>query len=381
MRAVIRDREALLEIPPNEVAAYLRARNWNLVDRDGEKNRWSVWTLGDLDAPKAEILLPHDQALGDFALRMSDVLSVLESAEERSQIDILRDIQTSTGDIIRIQANGTDVYGGAIQLESGVSLIQSAHDMMAASACAAIEPKPYFHLARKPIEAQEYLQKAYLGQTEQGSYVVTVISKIPPDVNAKQVPMAFGEEREPFPRRVTMTLAKAVDRVKSAAEATVLGAPMDAFSEAVPDGVSANLCDALASMGDPKSGSVNIGVSWAPSRPLAEPLPNWTNLPHGMMPVIKEAARVLKTQQPLEGIPLHGKVVGLDRPTGAPSGTIKVETRVAGQLRVVRIDLSDSEYHAATMAHDEERSVNLVGTVVKEGRFYVLKAMRHFSVE
>ena len=143
-------------------------------------------------------------------------------------------------------------------------LVQEAMDMMAAAACATVAPKPLYR-ARRPQEAADYLRGLRLGQTERGSFVVTIVSRVSPSLAG---PRAFHEElfsEEPFERRVSYTLVESLAAVRSAAESAASKATFDAFANGVSEGVSANLCDALVGMGRHLSdnASLSVEVSWA----------------------------------------------------------------------------------------------------------------------
>ena len=76
MRVTIRDQETLRSIRPLELFSYLRNQGWHQVaeldDRSALWQRQSVAQQEDSE----EVTLPLRQDLGDFALRVSEVLRV-----------------------------------------------------------------------------------------------------------------------------------------------------------------------------------------------------------------------------------------------------------------------------------------------------------------
>jgi len=259
VKVAVRDSDAFQSLPPREVAAYLRGRGWNEVSRLGAKG--SVWVLRTDDQDEYELLLPLDRSLRDFKVRMSEVLTTLEQAEQRSQLEILQDLSTVAGDLVRIRLDRLDVHNGTIPLDVGVKLIESVRDLVAAAACAAVAPKPYYQ-ARRPSQVVEYMQKVRLGQTQQGSYVVNVLSRVPPEVAVGQMQLPFATPPEdPYERKVTMTLASGL---------AVARGTIDSYSsiadvqQIVAHGVSSNLCEALAAIGrDESAQEVDISFAWA----------------------------------------------------------------------------------------------------------------------
>ena len=76
---------------PLEVASYLRVHGWRQeADLNG---KGSVWLLpAEVDARRRTLRLPLQRDLGDFALRMGDVLRTLRRVERRPEPEILQDL-------------------------------------------------------------------------------------------------------------------------------------------------------------------------------------------------------------------------------------------------------------------------------------------------
>lgn len=379
MRVAVRDTEALLAIQPREVAAYLRARGWQEHRRISSKGL--TWVRPDQGDDGAEVLLPLDRGLLDYVGRMAELLRTLELEEQRSQLDILRDLENTSGDIIRVRLDRADINGGSVPLEAGVSLIESVRDMLAAAACATVSPKAYFQ-ARRPAAATEYVNKVRLGQTEQGSYVVTIVSKVPPELTTGQMRLSLGPQEDPFNRKVVLTLASSLGTVREAADRAAVQGGIEAFEQGVPFGVSANLCDAISSVGrDPSVNSLDIRFSWAASRPVTQPVPQLVSFPSDTIPIIWEAGRLLRETAPREDVELRGIVVGLDRGETDVEGTVTVLGVVDGQVRRVRVVLADPEYQTAIRAHGDRLPVSCYGDLAKAGKVWFLRSARGFRLD
>jgi len=360
------------------LAAYLRAKGWHQVSRIGDKG--ALWEKDDGEGT-AEILLPLDQSLGDYVLRMSEILGVLESVEDRSQLEILRDIETVSGDLIRVRVQRRDVHDGTVPLEEGVKLIQGVRDLLVAAACAAVSPKPYFH-SRRPNRVTEYIQKVHLGQTEQGSFVVTALSRVTPELMRGQQLLLFDDDEPPFERRVTMMLAESLVATREAAEVASSLGVFDAFEAGVEKGINANLCQALELIGDePEVVQVDVRFSWAPVRPVSRPISNYVSFPSDTLPIIKEAGRILKAISPVEDVELRGVVVNLARELDEDAGSVVIYGFLDGQIRRVKIYLNPDQYQLAIQAHEKKQPVVCYGELVREGNSFVLKSPRGFRIE
>ena len=112
---------------------------------------------------------------------MGDLLQVLAAMEGRSQLQILRDLQVMGADVIRLRLVDAELADATVPLNEGAVFIERARDLMLAVACAAVTPRASYP-SRKPGQAIDYIRKARLGQTEPGSFIVTILSPVPPSL-------------------------------------------------------------------------------------------------------------------------------------------------------------------------------------------------------
>jgi hypothetical protein len=337
MRAVVADANVLHALGPSEVSAYLRHHHWKFVEQID--NKGAVWTTRlseDMGGEEAELLLPLDRRLNDYVRRMSEVLHTLEVAEKRSQLDILSDISDAGADVIRIRLQGTPFEDGSLPIDHAVHVVSYAREMMLAAACSVVQPRIIYR-SRKPTPASEYMSKVRLGQTERGSYVLSIRSLVPPQLTGSQLSLPNietedGEYRviaeEPFERRVTRQLAEALTAVTNALSQVRATGDVTPFQDAVAKGVSANLCHALAGMGLSDTPlDMDIGMSWASTRGLPKGVTSTFRLSSDAFPVLYEVARLLREQAPFGTVELSGPVVELRRDEGAFNGQSTACTR------------------------------------------------------
>ena len=201
---------ALQALKPLEVASYLRVRGWRqAADLNG---KGSLWLLGAAPGhEEADVTLPLRRDLGDFDLRMGEVLRTLGAAEGRPEMEVLHDLLTTSSDLIRIRAPSREAELGSLPLEQAVAFVERARDLMLAAACAAVTKRATFP-TRKPARAIDYLGRVRMGQTERGSYVLTILSPVAPAlVSQRELPFD-SDAPEPFERQVTRTLADGTRR-------------------------------------------------------------------------------------------------------------------------------------------------------------------------
>lgn len=217
MNVDIRDAEAVRAIQPIDAVLYLRARGW--TERHTDAGRSSTWTQ-TVSGEEFEVLLPLTATPRDYALRMGDLLGVLAVVERRSQWDVYGDLLKITSDVIRIRIADPELQDGTLPIEENAQIAQKARDLMLAAACATTEKRAVWH-KRKPGQAMEHVRRMRIGQSERGSYVVTVLSRVTPQLQAAAGGQVF-EPETPYDRRVTQTLAHSLLALAGAAEQAAL---------------------------------------------------------------------------------------------------------------------------------------------------------------
>jgi len=252
--------------------------------------------------------------------------------------------------------------------------------MMLAAACAALEKRAFF-AKRKAQQAMEYLGHVRMGQTERGSFVMTILSSVSPELRPAQGELLPLDPPEPYERQVTRTLMEAISAAEAAAQRAAVRGDMEPFHEAIHHGVSANLCEALVGLADvsPEQG-LDIQISWSRTRPLASHVPQSVQFDRDSMAIIAEAARRFRETAPIEDFEVEGFITRLVRGPNVVEGDITVSAPVEGKMRSIVVGLGPDTYSEAVRAHDDRRTIRCVGDLAKEGRQYRLRNPRHFSV-
>lgn len=384
MNAAIYDDSALRALGVSELSAYLRTTGWNVARPLGD--RATLWHKRTENDDEFEVFVPQRRSFDDYALRIKQALTVLAAVEMRSELVIYRDIILTQTDTVRLQFRSSLFEDGSVPLAQAVKMVEQAREMMLAAACAAVQPRAYYH-KRKPTQAMEYLEKVRLGQTEQGSFVLALQTTVPPRLRLPEAqeeslfPETAPPPEEPFERRVTMTLAQSVlEAAKAALSANITG-DLSPFQQAVSIGVNANLCDAIADMGlETPTQEFSVDFHWSPSRALIMPMPGRVDFTPDLFQTLREAARLFRENAPLEDFELEGFVVGLKRDEGEMEGQITVSGIVDNSPRRIQVILGDADYQLALEAHGQEQAIRCTGELVKEGRSYVLHNPRSFAI-
>ncbi|MCY4276908.1 MAG: hypothetical protein OXE81_03585 [Gammaproteobacteria bacterium] len=355
MQVGIRDRDALLEISPAALSAYARNAGWSLHKPYREHS--DIYT-GDT---VPEILVPRTTRLGDYASSVAALIETFAEVAEQEELTVYRSLVVADRDVIRVRAAEND--DGSLSLNDGVDLVGGARDMVLAAACSLHDPRPVYR-AGANREAVELLRQMRLGQTEHGSFVVTLLTPVVPP----PIPMLIedpDDHNAPISRRMTKRLIGALAAIRAAAEQVVVG-DSDTFSGTVTDGVSANLCEALVKIIKPFS-TLDIGVLWAQTRPVTT---QNTVVRFGQADsaLLGEVARSLRERAPKPDELLHGFVRILKRDGEELDGTIKLKTEIDGQQQSVEAVLEQADYETALQAHRDRAPVELKGDLERTGQ-------------
>ena len=352
MKAQILDAEALRAISPGALAAYARGEGWRKVEAYGLHADVYV---GD---GKPEIILPRTDRLADYAAVVSRLIGVFSDVNERDELPTYRDLVGADRDVVRVRAIGAD-GDGSITLDAGVELVCQAREMLLAAACATKMPPQSVYRAGANKEASEYMQRVRLGQTEHGSFVVTLMAPVPLMLQPLLDETWASFADEPMERKVTRRLVEALEASRNAVELAHSGDGTSAFENAICKGVSANMCEAVAKLIEQSDG-LEISVSWARTRPTPEARRK-IDFSDSDAAVLKEAARAFRAKQPRPGVILFGSVHKLKRDQYDIEGLVTFKAEVDDKVQSVNAVLDQNNYSVAVRAHDARNPVVVTG--------------------
>ena len=355
MRVSIRDRGALLAVSPAALSAYARVAGWS------RKERYRVHSDIYAGEARPEIIVPRTERLGDYASVVATLIKTFANVAGQDELTMYRSLVTADRDVVHVRAAESD--DGSVTVNAGVDLIGGARDMLLSAACSLRQPQPVYR-AGANREAADLLNQVRLGQTGQGSFVVTLLTPVVPP----PMPALFPDPEDrnaPIERRMTRRLVEAVTAARQAAERTAAG-DEGAFGEAVANGVSANLCEALVRVIEPFP-TLDVGVSWARTRPRTIP-GTIVRFGRADAALLREAARLLRDRAPRPDVRLYGFVRLLKRGEADDDGTIGLATDIDGLRQSVVAVLERLDYERAVQAHGDRAPVVLAGDLERMGQ-------------
>jgi hypothetical protein len=93
MIVTVRDPNILSNIDPKQLTNYLQSHGWLIEKADSSESIW-VMSISRQEHNEYDITQPHNPKIHSYALRMAEILEILEQVEGRSQLDILSDLVT-----------------------------------------------------------------------------------------------------------------------------------------------------------------------------------------------------------------------------------------------------------------------------------------------
>jgi hypothetical protein len=202
-------------LDPRQIEVYLMARGWESRRRTP---MFSTWT-GPAGTPaRGPLFLPLSSIPADYEDRLQEFVHELAAVQREDRDVLITNLRYATADLVRIRLVSPRVGPGELPIGDGADLIKGAREMMLAAACASIATRANFG-PNKPRQAVEYLDQVRLGQTERGSYVVTLISDVAPPEQHALLPEDAAHFDIPFERHVTTKLLTALSAGHDAAQA------------------------------------------------------------------------------------------------------------------------------------------------------------------
>ncbi len=368
---------------PTEVRQYLTSRGW-VSEPFGTAGKGLRFTHPNY--PKVDLLLPLKPDLRDYAERMRELVESLSTIENRPVGAVLNDLTVPSADVVRFRLTADVAALGSLPLEEGIQFLRGGHDLLLAAAASSFKPHA-LHPAQAAKPVADFMKECRLGQTERGSFVATILLPVPPEIGPPLLP--FGDEEllqeaEPRSRRVTTRLMSSLGLVSNAINSGETARILDAVEE----GVSANLCEALNTMKPPgDQGSLEIGVSWARTRPaLVTGVPATVTFVPENFPIIQEAGRKLRTRARPTRERFTGRVISLHEALRTlfegVAGRISIATEVDGQRARVKVVLNADDFRDACDALRDKKRVAVTGIIRQDvrAREYELSEPSDFQV-
>lgn len=256
MRARITDSAALRKISPSQIMAYLRSKGAKQVGKFSDKA--AIWTLG-----KEEFLVPLAAEFADYAYRVADILAALERVEERSQLEIMDDLQEVGFDVVRIGRFPRDETSEAPGIMRAVDFLAHARDLLMTAAFAAATRKACSP-AERSQDAERFMQSVRLGKMEGYGFAVRLLAPVAAERKSTD---STAEPYALYERSVVPILQESLETLCLAEQKAREGGSAELFEKSAAREDLAKLCAALTGIRKAlDSKCLEIGITYSATR-------------------------------------------------------------------------------------------------------------------
>jgi len=349
------------QVTPEVLTAALRHLGWFI--EFGNPGVYESWALEGL--PDALVTVPLDNQRGDYESLMRRALSNVlryhgRTASETLELLVLRE---SSGLEQSTWQKESPVNGGLIDWLHGEALIASIKQLLTAAAKSAAVSRERHGNASSFI-AKSFLDAAYMGQTEVGSFVVTAYAPVRTkfyvsEQMSREVTTSPSKVASISGREIMDTLKTGIETVRACLDDFRIHARPEIFREAVTEGVSYELADAIRTMSEGGEVNVTIGSDTPQSTAFA--------FRPSDIPALERAREVLDALPEPVNRRISGEVTLLEAGAETLYRTVRLNVGEPG-LKTVRVHLTEEQYQTAIDAHRNHRLLSVSGKLTRESK-------------
>ncbi len=355
-------REVILEdlarlVSPRALKMYAEGLGWKPVA--GVNGDIALFHRPDSDLH--QVVVPLDEKFDDYADRVTEAIARLAEFERRPAVEVLDHLLLPPADVLRFRNVSPDTLTGVLPLDQAVSWLEGSRKLLLAQAHSVLRPQPY-HPRLSRAEAEEMVGRCRLGQTERGSFTLTLVCPL------DMVPSNLFTV-DPFTRQVTWGIVQSLQALASATESGRVHDLTDAGKYPL---LSANFCEALLMLRPTWDRSaLFVSITW--SKAVLPPLEQSTQSEVQLRQECFEAAEYLALRLRAVPEPKPDAFVGFvdvlrgqPGPDSRPFGEVIVSLIMDdGETIRARVELSADAYLIAGGAHLANDPVFFKGFLIR----------------
>jgi len=364
-----------------DVAKYLHDLGWSEIDQARE---WVKIFQYEKQDDFFQVDLPVSRELRDYKTAMYRAIECIAQSASKSVEQVILELLNPLSDILRLRIKEPDIENGSIYVEDAIRLYDNAKKLLMATAMDIVHPE-ILHKGRPDNNIVEFVNNCKFGQTEIGSYVVSIVCPISTVENNQVVQLSlFNEEDECADSLTRKVVNKLVSSVRIVRESISQGVFEKTIYENVNSEhcISANFLDALSEINIYRNSSeLDITAKYAPTISKNTLSDTFVSLTHDFYSPIDTLVKKIKNTQESEKTYI-GRIKGLD---AAPDPSIRDKGKVTlvflnddEKKATASIILSKEDYDAAIEAHRGGKTVKILGTL--SGQTYKKIDCSYFEV-
>jgi len=349
-----------------DTVKYLHDLGWNEIPT---KREWvKIFQHEDQDN-FYQIDLPVSRNLRDYKAAIYRAVECIALSTKKSIEQVVLELLNPLSDILRLRVNEPEIEAGSIYVEDTIKLYDNAKKLLMATAMDIVHPQ-LFHFGRPENAIMEFINSCRFGQTEIGSYVVSLICPISKIENNKVNQLSlFSNEEECSQSLTRKVVNKLINSIKTVRE-TINNRTFEEYiykNAETENCISVNFLDALSEININRSGSeLDIIAKYAPTiknNTLSSPSITISNDYYLPINTITKEYKNTKISEKS----YFGRIKRLDaRPD--------LQNRKNGIIKFVFLDdnnsnatasvvLSKEDYNSAIDAHRDGKMIKIVGTL------------------
>lgn len=368
-------------ITAEKIRTYMNFNGW-LQNKDFCNNKLMVFDKV-LNKESFNIALPSSEKLDDFYSKLPSFIQTLCLIEDRDILKILHNISKPNVDQLQFRVIADFSNEGLLPLNYASEMISGIRDLIISAACTEENPRPFFKKASS--SAKNYGDTFKFGQTEKGSFIITIESDILESIKCQNYVVKDNAEiscEAPFSRRVMSRIQSGISKVEKLSSEGKLD---EIFKEGYKQGLSANMCDALLNFNKTgRSIKIESKMKWAISVPPPEDVPEEVTINDNGFLIMEAISKAYK-EETIERNQIKGYIVNLsakiiDAENENSDRTVTIKWVHEGKTNHIKVFLGTDEYKQACKAHIDGFQVAVTGDLDKKSKSWKLLNPEQFKV-
>ena len=353
------------KISPLAFAKYLKDMGWEQFQSKRQDIKIFQYEKNDVFF---QVVIPTEKKLSDYKEAMYKAVVTVAEAEKKSVEQVMLYLLNPNTDILKIRLEKKDVEVGNILFDDAIRIYENAKRLLAAKVLDILHPKKY-HQGRMDDCVLKFLSSCRFGQTEIGSYVISVVcpfAELDENEDYKQLSIFSDEEQcaNSLTRQVTSRVMKNLSFIKNQID----NGEMDQLIlQDTGKTISANFYEALRGLNLDSDGTdVEFIAEWSPIVRNTDCVKDRILLTHDYYQPIETTIEKLKDKTN-KSTRIIGRIKKLE---SSPD----VQKRKSGKITVVYLDGNDerktvtvnldkNDYDKAIKAHERGSHVEIVGEI------------------
>lgn len=324
-----------------------------------------------------EIIIPNRENLIDYHSRINDLIHTISTIENKQVEEIAENLLNIGYDLLKFRFKASSTTDGNIPLLGYTEIIKGIENIMTYGACSVILPKSQY--TRPYEEAKELVKNCEVGQTEKGSFVITVRVPLGQDFLTIE-PEEIGEEYlKNFGRRTIWQIISGINEIKS-----INLDDENSFRENYDEKLSKNICDSMSELLQSENGfdvdinaKLNTFVESEQIMPISAIIESNSDFRKFNL-----ASSYLKKIPEEKNMAVEGLIIRLNDNPQQRNDERKLITLNDPKLkRNIYIHLSEKDYRKACSAHGDGKKIQITGLLNKKQAHWCLDNPTGFKIQ